>query len=290
MADEHLPDGVRFARLRDGGDSFQVCTIIESGAGLMMPFNGSHEGYRSSILTLADEVLQGNKPELKKFFEADPKVNVMAFNCARATNQCREKEQYPQVVQDRQRSPLLATHTTEYTMVDFEDVVQQRKNRRRFEELERCRFRHKRSLFHNRTDPVHIRAKVRKPACRELLKAFRRTSIARYGQPQDGEITLVIMAGGNAEGTTYSRLDRFGKAWRRAEVLASTELCALHGHPVSAFRSKVNELRSCRRGNHSRLLRKPIRIVAKPLMEKVHKVPLVTSFRQGSQGSAAALC
>lgn len=288
MADQHLPDGVRYARLRDGSESFQVCSIIESGAGLMMPCDGSHEGYRSSILSLADGVLQGKHEKLKKFFEGDPKVNVITFNCARATNLCRKGEQYRQVVQDRQRSPLIALHETEYTMVDFEDVVQQRKNRARFAELERCRFRHKRGLFNNRADPVHIKPKVRKTACRELMKAFRRTAVARYGQSKDGEILLVIMAGGNAEGTTYSRLDRLGKAWRRAEVLASTELCALHGHTISAFRSKVKEMCNWRRGNHSRLLRKPIKVVAKPFvkknMQKKHQMPKKYSGVQWTLG------
>jgi len=135
--------------------------------------------------------------------------------------------------------------------------------RMRFPDLERCRFRHKPSLYGK--DRFHVKRHVRKPACRDLVKAIRRTAISRYGK---SKILLVILAGGNVEGNTYDRLDCFGKAWRKAEVIASTELCALHGHPASAFSSKMEDLCSLRRGSHRRLLRMPIRTTAKPKLRK----------------------
>mmetsp|Transcript_88425 Transcript_88425/g.249169 ORF Transcript_88425/g.249169 Transcript_88425/m.249169 type:complete len:289 (-) Transcript_88425:272-1138(-) len=266
MADEYAPDGVRYERWRDAGESFQVCSIIQSGASLMMPGALRGELYHNSILSLAKRVLSGSDKKLQRFVKHDPAVNVIAFNCAGMINDCRKGEQYPQVVEDRRRSPLIVKHETEYTMLDFEDVVQQRKDRKRFADLERCRFRHKPGLYGK--DRFHVKRKVRKPACRELVKAIRRTAISRYGK---SKILLVILAGGNVEGATYSHLDCFGKAWRRAEVLASTELCALHGHPASAFSSKMEELCSFRRGNHRRLLKMPIRTIAKPVLRKVRR-------------------
>lgn len=266
MADEHAPDGVRYERWRDGGESFKVCSIIQSGAALMMPGSLRGDLYHNSILSLAKRVMSGNDKKLQKYFEGDPEVNVIAFSCAWMINDCRKGEQYPQVVEDRRRSPLIAKHTTEYTMVDFEDVVQQRKNRARFPDLERCRFRHKPSLYGK--DRYHVKSHVRKPACRDLVKAIRRTAIARYGK---SKVLLVILAGGNVEGNTYDRLDCFGKAWRKAEVLASTELCALHGHPASAFSSKMEDLCKLRRGNHGRLLKMPIRTIAKRKSRKLRR-------------------
>lgn len=259
MADEYAPDGVRYENWRDGGESFKVCSIIQSGAALMMPGSLQGELYHNSILSLAKGIMAGKDKKLQKYFEGDPEVNVIAFSCAGMINDCRKGEQYPQVVEDRGRSPLIVKHTTEYTMVDFEDVVQQRKNRTRFPDLELCRFRYAPSLYGK--DRYHVKRRVRKPACRDLVKAIRRTAISRFGK---SKILLVILAGGNVEGNTYDRLDCFGKAWRKAEVLASTELCALHGHPASAFSSKMEDLCSLRRGNHGRLLKMPIRTIAKP--------------------------
>lgn len=267
MADEYLPDGVRYERLRDAGESYQVCSIIESGASLMMPKSLCGEDYRASTLSLAKDIMEGKDKRLAKYFEGDPEVKVIAFNCARMISDCREEEQYPQVVLDRMRSPLIARHQTDYTMVDFEDVVQQRADWTKFPDLERCRFRHKPGLYGK--DRIHIKRKVRTQATRELLKALRRTAMARYGQSlNDGAILLVILSGGNVEGTTFSTLDRDGKAWRRAEMLASTELCALNGHPASAFQEKIEELCKLRRGNHSRLLKMPIKAVPTPRVRK----------------------
>lgn len=229
----------------------------------MMPNSLKGESYRNSMLSLARNVLKGTDKRLEKYFEGDPKVNVIAHSLKRMINDCRKEELYPEVVADRERAPLIAARETEWTMVDFEDVVMQNKSRRRFPELERCRFRHKAGLYG--VDRYHVKRKVRKQACRELLKAIRRTAISKYGESTDESILLVIYAGGNCEGNTYDRLDSCGKAYRKAEILASTELCALHGHPVSKFHSKIKQLCRWRRGNHMHLLRKSLKVVAKPL-------------------------
>jgi len=109
---------------------------------------------------------------------------------------------------------------------------------------------------------VHFRPDIKKNAQTELLKAIRRTAISRHGSSfKDGGVLLVLAAGWNVEGEKLSSLDRFGKAWRRAELLAAAELCALDGRPASAFQRKTRELCMWRRGSHGRLLKRSIQSV-----------------------------
>lgn len=261
LGDEYLPDGIRCERLRDGGESFQACCVIESGASLLMANSLQGSGYKSSLMTLAKDVMQGTDPRFRKYFQGDPKVNVIVMNLRGSVTDCRKEEQYPGVVADRKRSPLITRREVEWSMLDFEDVLQQRKNRRRFADLEKCRLRHKSGMYHQ--DRIHLKRKIRMPVCREIMKAMRRAAIARYGPSISDGILLFIWTGGNCEGSTYNSLDQTGKAWRRAELLACTELCALHGHRASAFHKKMKELCKWRRGSHRRFLKMPIRTIAK---------------------------
>lgn len=72
------------------------------------------------------------------------------------------------------------------------------------------------------------------------------------------DIILVLAAGWNADDRTYAKLDSFGKAWLRADIVASAELCALDGHPISAFMKKMRELAGRMRGTHQSFLRQSI--------------------------------
>eukprot|EP00930_Biecheleria_cincta_P012468 TRINITY_DN11629_c0_g1_i1.p1 TRINITY_DN11629_c0_g1~~TRINITY_DN11629_c0_g1_i1.p1 ORF type:complete len:258 (+),score=32.09 TRINITY_DN11629_c0_g1_i1:604-1377(+) len=109
------------------------------------------------------------------------------------------------------------------------------------------------------TDYYHLRRDVGKRAVAEIIKAVRRTAIRRNGQQyKDHGIVLVLAAGWNVDNYTYCTLDRTGKAWLRAEIVASAELCSLDGHPVSAFMKKLRELVDRTRRNHYGFLRQSI--------------------------------
>ena len=53
-------------------------------------------------------------------------------------------------------------------------------------------------------------------------------------------------------------LDSDGHAWRKAELVALAELCALDGHPASTFRVKFKQLLRRLQGEHTAFLLQPI--------------------------------
>lgn len=136
--------------------------------------------------------------------------------------------------------------------------MQQRPRKRRFAEVEACKLRLK-DGFYGEDDDEHFRPEVAKQAEDEVLKAIRRTVLARCGDClKRGEIVLVVAAGWNVGDANYSSLDCDGKALLRAELVANAELCALNGHRVSAFRDKMQELVRRNRGSHRSFLSKSI--------------------------------
>jgi hypothetical protein len=80
-----------------------------------------------------------------------------------------------------------------------------------------------------------------------------------YGEGcSDRSILLVLAAGWNANDACFSTLDGAGHAWRKAELVALAELCALNGHPISTFRSKICELLRRGEGDHRQFLNQHI--------------------------------
>eukprot|EP00930_Biecheleria_cincta_P073102 TRINITY_DN60423_c0_g1_i1.p1 TRINITY_DN60423_c0_g1~~TRINITY_DN60423_c0_g1_i1.p1 ORF type:complete len:250 (-),score=47.85 TRINITY_DN60423_c0_g1_i1:51-767(-) len=76
---------------------------------------------------------------------------------------------------------------------------------------------------------------------------------------------LVLAAGWNSNSYSYATLDHEGTAWRKAEVIALAELCALNGHPFSVVHRKIIELQSRANGSHLYFLQRGV--------TEVHAIP-----------------
>jgi len=255
----HKRMGMRLRSLQDGSASFRVCHCVASGCSLMAPWDGRKKIPQSAI-GIAAHVLEGRNREIKRLLAGDPAVRVVLVNSAGSVARCRQfGEQYPVFVATRKRSRLMCRLETQWTICDLEDVVQQRPRKKRFAEVEACSLRIKDGLF-GEDDDEHFRPEVAKQAENEVLKAVRRTASARHGDClKKGEILIVLAAGWNVGDANYSSLDCDGKALLRAELVATAELCALNGHPISAFRDKMQELVRENRGSHQSFLRRSIR-------------------------------
>lgn len=221
-------------------------------------------GYGSdSAISMAAGALQ-KKKAVQQYLHDDPVVRIVVVKAARSIATCREVgEEFPRLVAARSKSRLISRHETPWAICDLEDVVQSRPRhrKRRFAEVEACKFRNRKGLY-GKEDTYHFRAKVAKRAEDELLKAVRRTALLRYpGGFKNGEVLMVLAAGWNADTDKYSSLDAQGKAWLRADTIATAELCALNGHPMSAIREKLNELSKRRRGSHQPFLRQSLRSI-----------------------------
>jgi len=250
--------GIHLRSLKDGHTNIQVCHCVASGCSLMMPWDGRKKSPQSAI-AMAVHALEGNNKEVQQKLAHDPVVRVMLVKAACSTASCRENgEQYPELVAGRRRSRLMSRLETPWSICDLEDVVQQRPRKRKFSDVEVCKMRLK-DGFYGIKDDMHFRHDVAKQAEDEILKAIRRTASVRYGDSlKNGEILLVLAAGWNVTGYSYSCLDSAGKAFLRAELVAAAELCALNGHRVSAFRDKMHELLRRNRGSHKWFLRKSL--------------------------------
>jgi hypothetical protein len=257
--------GVHLRRLHDGSDRFLTVRCIASGCSLMMAWDGRIKCPESAI-SMAARALESRDPAVRRYLASDPVVRVVVVKAARSITWCREFEEFPKLVAARKRSRLISRHETPWSICDLEDVVQQRPRRKHRAEVEACRLRNKRGFFDNERDAYHFRKDIAKQAEDEILKAARRTGLERYGDGlRKGEVLMVIAAGWNVDEEGYSSLDVNGKAWLRADIIATAELCALHGHPVSAFRKKLQELARRRRGSHGTFLRQSIQSIrAKP--------------------------
>ena len=63
-------------------------------------------------------------------------------------------------------------------------------------------------------------------------------------------ILLVLAAGWNTEEGQYDCLDSDGHCWRKTELVALADLCALNGHPFSCFHAKFEKLHSSCKEEH----------------------------------------
>lgn len=192
------------------------------------------------------------EPILRRHTADDPAVRIVVLNAARSTTKCRRGERFEYVVQERETVPLIKQFETPWTICDLEDVVQQRRDRRAWPELEGCRLRSRRGIYGQPRDDLHFRSDVAVEAGDELLKAVRRTALSWYGHEQlNNSILLVLAAGWNTNTSCFSVLDSKGHAWRKAELVATAELCALNGHPFSYVMAKFQDLVKRSAGNHS---------------------------------------
>ena len=63
-------------------------------------------------------------------------------------------------------------------------------------------------------------------------------------------VLLVLAAGWNTEEGQYDCLDSDGHCWRKTELVALADLCALNGHPFSCFHAKFEQLHSSCKEEH----------------------------------------
>lgn len=260
----HKSFGLHELQLQDSGDSFHTCLCVASGCSLMKPWDLRSKDPESSV-SIALRALESGTPSMKRFLVDDPPARVIIVNSRSSISYCRKsgEEEFPRLVSNRQRSPLVTRLETPWTLCDLDDVITQRDDRRRFDELEVCKLRHEKGMY-SESDYYHMRRDVGRKAVAEVIKATRRTALSRQHENfKRNGIIIVIAAGWNLEYDTYAKLDASGKAWLRADIVASAELCALDGHPISAFMKKMRELVGRRRGNHSRFLRQPIGSIRK---------------------------
>eukprot|EP00928_Gymnodinium_smaydae_P028523 TRINITY_DN21727_c1_g3_i1.p1 TRINITY_DN21727_c1_g3~~TRINITY_DN21727_c1_g3_i1.p1 ORF type:complete len:453 (+),score=57.90 TRINITY_DN21727_c1_g3_i1:191-1360(+) len=192
------------------------------------------------------------EPVVRSRLAKNPRAHIVVLNAELSTAKCRGgREQFPRIVHDRKESKLIKTLETSWTICDLEDVVQDRLERNRFQELEQCKLRHKLGIYGQRGDDLHFRKDIARAAGDELLKALCRTALSRYGNGlKDDGVLIILAAGWNANGASYHNLDGHGQAWRKAELVALAELCAMNGHPVSSFFAKMEELVHRSMGRH----------------------------------------
>jgi len=260
-----------------------VCHCVASGCSLMKPWDGRKKKSPQSAIAMAVHAMESRNREVHQKLAPDPVVRVILLKAAYSTAACREfGEQYPKLVAGRRRSRLMSRLETPWSICDLEDVVQQRPRKRKFSDVEACKFRLK-DGFYGKEDDLHFRHDVAKQAEDEILKAIRRTAYVRYGDSlKKGEILLVLAAGWNVTGHNYSSLDSVGKAFLRAELVAAAELCSLNGHRVSAFRDKMHELLLRNRGSHKWFLRKSVHKIRPQKRSRFWLHAITKSSRKGN--------
>lgn len=266
----HKRFGTRLHHLEEAGQHLHACLCVASGASLLMP--AGQRGTDSAI-GLAVGALSGGEQMARDQLSADPVVRILVVRAKQSTAQCREDEQYPRTVRDRQRSPLIRSLETPWTICDLEDVVTQRRRRRRFGELEVCGLRDQAGLYSESGDVIHFRKVIAKAAGDELIKAIQRTALARYGaelSPGGGAMLLVLSAGWNSDGESFHDLDRHGCAWRKVELIALAELCALNGQRLSVIFRKMRELLRRGQEDHRSFLKQRLPVDVSPLPPRAH--------------------
>ena len=211
-----------------------------------------------SAVGLAARAL-ASEPLVQERMLNDPAVRVCVIQAAMSTAKCRSHgEQFPRITRDRLQSKIVKDLETPWTICDLEDVIMGRLQRSQAPDLEGCKLRNPLGIYGQRGDDLHFRKDVAVAAGDELLKAVRRTALRWYpGMEADGSVLLVLAAGWNADNATVDCLDSGGHAWRKAELIALAELCALNGHPASVFRAKFKELLRRLQGEHVAFLLQP---------------------------------
>ena len=211
-----------------------------------------------SAVGLAARAL-ATEPLVQESLMKNPVVRVLVIQAARSTAKCRSHgEQFPRITRDREHSKLVKDLETPWTICDLEDVIMSRPHRTH-PELEACKLRNPMGIYGQRGDDLHFRKDIAVAAGDELLKAARRTALRKYpDMEEDGSVLLVLAAGWNADHATFDCLDSDGHAWRKAEIVALAELCALNGHPASVFRAKFKELLRRLQGEHTAFLLQPV--------------------------------
>lgn len=281
----HRSFGMHELQLQDAGESFNACLCVASGCSLMKPWDLRTQEPESAV-SIALRALESSSPSITRHLAGNPQVRVVVVNSRSSIAYCRKsgEEEFPRLVSHRQRSPLVTRLETPWTLCDLDDVISQHEERRRFDELEVCKLRHEKGMF-SESDYYHLRRDVGKHAVIEIIKATRRTGLLRQGERfRDDGIVLVIAAGWNVDDEMYAKLDAFGKAWLRADIIASAELCALDGHPVSAFMKKLRELSGRRRGTHWSFLRQSVGSIRKL------RSPVAFEQRKRKASSAGLAC
>merc|ERR1719469_223339 len=103
---------------------------------------------------------------------ADPPVRMIVVPAHRSIATCRLRgERCPKIVKDRQQAAVVTDLEIPWTILDFEDVVMQRRGRRVFDELESCRLRHPAGIYGEPDDEWHFRTEIGAAAGAELIKA-----------------------------------------------------------------------------------------------------------------------
>eukprot|EP00438_Fugacium_kawagutii_P003830 Skav230277 [mRNA] locus=scaffold3387:579145:580302:- [translate_table: standard] len=239
----HKSSGIH---LQWDGESSLSCLCIASGGALVMA-GGDYCPHSAVALAMKAP----SEPAVYQQLATDPTVRVLVLRAAMSTAKCRSHgEQFPKIVKDRQQSPLIQGLETPWSVCDLEDVIMQRPDRTRFEDLEACSLRNDKGIYGQKDDDLHFRKDIAVAAGNELLKALRRTAAKRYPDlTSEGNqsILLVLAAGWNADGGQYDCLDSDGHCWRKTELVALADLCALNGHPFSCFNAKFHQLhKSCK--------------------------------------------
>lgn len=235
--------GTKLHHLAVAGRKLHTCMCVASGAALIMPWEGRR--FSGCAIGKAVRALNGGEPTVRRQLLADPVVRIVAISGRRCTTACRGKnERFPKIIQDRKQSMHVKRVETPWTICDFEDVVMQRRGRRVFDELERSKLRHPAGLYGEPGDEYHFRSDIGYRTGEELVKAAQRTGLARYGSElvHGHGMLLVIAAGWNTETESFCRPNKNGDAWRKAELVALTELCAMSGQPLSAVLRKMHDL------------------------------------------------
>lgn len=256
----HKSAGIKMHQIRDEMHKLQTLLCVASGGSLIMD-GGSY----CSDCAIGLMVRALTKPEFRCHFAAeDPFVRIIAINAAQSTAVCRGgNEQFSHVVSDRMTSNLIKRLETQWTICDLEDVVQQRDCRRRWPELEACNLRDPKGIYGQRGDNLHFRKDIAKAACDELLKAVYRTAMRRYSDELSaGNVLLVLAAGWNTNWANFNSLDRSGHCWRKAELVAATELCALNGHRLSVLTQRMQDLIKQAEGRHSPFLATRVELIS----------------------------
>lgn len=194
------------------------------------------------------------EPTVHQESVGDPTVRVLVLRAAMSTAKCRSHgEQFPKIVEERAQSQLIKSLETLWSVCDLEDVIMQRADRSHFPELEACQLRNAQGIYGQKDDDLHFRKDIAVAAGDELLKALRRTAIQRYPEmaSEDSKsVLLVLAAGWNTEEGQYDCLDSDGHCWRKTELVALADLCALNGHPFSCFHAKFEQLHSSCKEEH----------------------------------------
>lgn len=252
------------------GRQLRSCLCVANWASFLMPREGRRVAH--TAIGLAVKALSGGEPEARRQLRADPVVRVVVVPAERSIATCRKGERFPRIVQDRLQSQLVQDSQVPWTILDLEDHIMQRQGRRKFKELEDCRLRDPNGIYDPK-DQMHFRRDVAYAAGDELLSAIQRTALARYGRarlaPGRGMV-LVLAAGWNTEKTSFSQLDSNGEAWRKADLVALAELCALNGQRLSVFFQKMQELLQRGKADHSWFVKQQIQDIGSLPAQRLH--------------------